>query len=467
MRITSLTASASTVGRLCEDIARKATAFRPDAILWVSNNTSDPQAIARAFADQCHASVGGISQHGLVGGGREYMTAASSMGDQHAVALALSLPSKGGGGALPFHSDCEGLPHLPASAWEEFVAAPPAQSPNLLMLASPPAEGHFAIEHWLSRLDTALPWARKVGGVTVGDSRLFVGETQHDGGAVGLALTGVEVDTLVCHGALPFGPSFEITAATGAMVRELDGRPVGEVIGPLLQEVAAAQGAAAAVGGSGGGRVVATAASDGNGATAPAAAAAASSLLENVGIMAGITVPDRPAVAAAGAGNGGNGAGLSSSSSAATPSSPSSSSPSVVLRAITHYSEPSSVLGVGVCPEVLCAPGARLQLHTFSAANAREELTASAEALARRSTSAGGLMVSCLGRGEALYGEPGVETRALSLAMRRPLALAGMFCGGQIAPVGSRTFFHTYTTTVAMLGARRGRGAAASAEASA
>ena len=272
MRITSLTASASTVGRLCEDIARKATAFRPDAILWVSNNTSDPQAIARAFADQCHACVGGISQHGLVGGGREYMTAASSMGDQHAVALALSLPSKGGGGALPFHSDCEGLPHLPASAWEEFVAAPPAQSPNLLMLASPPAEGHFAIEHWLSRLDTALPWARKVGGVTVGDSRLFVGETQHDGGAVGLALTGVEVDTLVCHGALPFGPSFEITAATGAMVRELDGRPVGEVIGPLLQEVAAAQGAAAAVGGSGGGRVVATAASDGNGATAPAAA---------------------------------------------------------------------------------------------------------------------------------------------------------------------------------------------------
>ena len=49
MRITSLTASASTVGRLFEDIVRKATAFRPDAILWVSNNTSDPQAIARAM----------------------------------------------------------------------------------------------------------------------------------------------------------------------------------------------------------------------------------------------------------------------------------------------------------------------------------------------------------------------------------------------------------------------------------
>ena len=43
-----------------------------------------------------------------------------------------------------------------------------------------------------------------------------------DGGAVGLALTGVAVDTLVCSGALPFGPSFEITAAEGNLIRELD-----------------------------------------------------------------------------------------------------------------------------------------------------------------------------------------------------------------------------------------------------
>ena len=49
------------------------------------------------------------------------------------------------------------------------------------------------VEPWLSRLDVALPWARKVGGMVCGDSRLFVGESQHDGGAVGLALSGIEV----------------------------------------------------------------------------------------------------------------------------------------------------------------------------------------------------------------------------------------------------------------------------------
>ena len=60
-------------------------------------------------------------------------------------------------------------------------------------------------------------------------------------------------------------------------------------------------------------------------------------------------------------------------------------------------------------------------------------------------------MMSCCGRGEALYGESGVETAALHSALRRPVSLAGMFAGGQIAPVGARTFLHTHTTTVAML----------------
>ena len=67
----------------------------------------------------------------------------------------------------------------------------------------------------------------------------------------------------------------------------------------------------------------------------------------------------------------------------------------------------------------------------------------------------GGLMVSCLGRGEALYGAAGVESELLREAYGRELALAGLFAGGEIGPVGARTFVHTYTTTIGLLRERR------------
>jgi len=103
------------------------------------------------------------------------------------------------------------------------------------------------------------------------------------------------------------------------------------------------------------------------------------------------------------------------------------------------------------------APDARLQLHAFSADHARQELRASAAALTAATgggaAPAGGLMVSCVGRGAALYGEEGVESAVLQQSMGS-LALAGFFAGGEIGPVGARTFVHTYTTTVGLLRAR-------------
>ena len=183
----------------------------------------------------------------------------------------------------------------------------------------------------------------------------------------------------------------------------------------------------------------------------------------------------------------------------------------------------------GAAPALLEQPGARLQLHRHSAAAARSELRARASAYAAqhaaasaagRPAAAGGLHVSCLGRGAAachsavlvapqlgslqsppravtvlglarslrdaprratqlpgaadlspgrdeaadsnaratlpgagLYGELGAESRELAEALG-PAAtggLAGWFAGGEIGPVGQRTFVHTYTTSLALL----------------
>jgi small ligand-binding sensory domain FIST len=343
------------------------------------------------------------------------------------VALALKLP-QANAAVLPFYSGTESLPELPEEAWAAAVAAPPERSPHMLVLASPPRDGAFPIERWLSRLDTALPWATKVGGLTVGDSRLWVGSREFDGGAVGLALSGIAVDALVCQGARPVSKSFEITAAEGNVIRELDGKTLSQSgFSDVLEDLA-----------------------------------------QSEQLMAGISVPTRPAAAPPPPGPGGPHAGGAGGLQGRS----SPIEPSYVMRTITGYSKDNSALGVGAMPELLSSSSSgltpRLCLHSFSAANARTELSQVAQQLASsypslgweegggRLDERGGLMISCLGRGVGLYREANVESNILAetIGGGSPLALAGMFAGGEIGPVGGRTFVHTYTTTVALLRAR-------------
>ena len=55
----------------------------------------------------------------------------------------------------------------------------------------------------------------------------------------------------------------------------------------------------------------------------------------------------------------------------------------------------------------------------------------------------------------ALYGERGVETGLLRGELGHDLPLAGFFAGGEVGPVGQRTFVHTYTCTAAILRATK------------
>ena len=62
---------------------------------------------------------------------------------------------------------------------------------------------------------------------------------------------------------------------------------------------------------------------------------------------------------------------------------------------------------------------------------------------------AGALVFSCNGRGHAMFGEPdhdaGVVDRELAGA-----PAAGFFAAGEIGPVGSRSYLHGFTATVAL-----------------
>jgi small ligand-binding sensory domain FIST len=59
-----------------------------------------------------------------------------------------------------------------------------------------------------------------------------------------------------------------------------------------------------------------------------------------------------------------------------------------------------------------------------------------------------------------MFDEADHDSRALAEALGAP-ALAGFFCGGEIGPVGSRSFLHGFTATMAIFHDRDQTGAGA------
>ncbi|MGH9227788.1 MAG: FIST signal transduction protein [Acidimicrobiales bacterium] len=57
------------------------------------------------------------------------------------------------------------------------------------------------------------------------------------------------------------------------------------------------------------------------------------------------------------------------------------------------------------------------------------------------------LVFTCNGRGQRLFGEPDHDARVVHDTLGAP-ALAGMFCAGEIGPVGGRSFVHGFTASV-------------------
>jgi small ligand-binding sensory domain FIST len=99
--------------------------------------------------------------------------------------------------------------------------------------------------------------------------------------------------------------------------------------------------------------------------------------------------------------------------------------------------------------------GARLesnrvvQFHLRDAQTSADDLDDVLTHAAAEGHVAGGLLFSCLGRGEGLYGEPDHDSRAFTRHTGQP-ALGGFFCNGEIGPVQGRTWLHGYTSVFAL-----------------
>lgn len=182
------------------------------AVVFVSGH-------AAGFSDVPHrvrerfprAHVLGCSSGGVLGGGLEI---------EGRPGVAVTLASLPGVEMVPFHL-------------EDASTIVPGGDAHLL-LTDP-----FTIDTavLLEALDAAHPHTTKIGGLASGArgaQALWLDDATHGRGAVGLALSGITVDTIVAQGCRPIGDAMFVTRHRDHVVHELNGKPVVQVIRDLF-----------------------------------------------------------------------------------------------------------------------------------------------------------------------------------------------------------------------------------------
>ncbi len=89
--------------------------------------------------------------------------------------------------------------------------------------------------------------------------------------------------------------------------------------------------------------------------------------------------------------------------------------------------------------------GATVEFHVRDAETADEDLRA---ALAHSPQTEGALLFTCNGRGTHLFDAPHHDASAL--VDQTSAEVAGMFCAGEIGPVGARSYVHGFTASMAL-----------------
>jgi small ligand-binding sensory domain FIST len=112
-----------------------------------------------------------------------------------------------------------------------------------------------------------------------------------------------------------------------------------------------------------------------------------------------------------------------------------------LIRGVMGADEETGSLAVGDVIEV----GETVQFHVRDAGSADEDLR---HMLGSVRPPDGALLFTCNGRGSRLFGVPDHDADLVSAAFNLPLA--GMFCAGEIGPVGGKNFLHGFTASLAL-----------------
>jgi small ligand-binding sensory domain FIST len=112
-----------------------------------------------------------------------------------------------------------------------------------------------------------------------------------------------------------------------------------------------------------------------------------------------------------------------------------------LVRSVVGADRDSGAIAVGE----QVAVGRTVQFHVRDAAAADDEL----RALLAGREARGALMFTCNGRGRSLFGTPDHDAGVVA-ELLGPIPVAGMFCAGEIGPVGGQNFLHAFTASLAL-----------------
>jgi small ligand-binding sensory domain FIST len=116
-----------------------------------------------------------------------------------------------------------------------------------------------------------------------------------------------------------------------------------------------------------------------------------------------------------------------------------------LIRNLIGVDPRSGALALAAEPKV----GQTLQFQIRDARAADEELRHMLSDISAQPAGAA-LLFACNGRGAGLFGAPDHDARTVR-ELLGPLPLAGLFCNGEIGPVGEATYVHGFTASLALI----------------
>ena len=233
------------------------------------------------------------------------------------------------------------------------------------------------------------------GGTVPGETRLFLDRNVLNSGAVGVALPNQDVVALVSQGCRPIGPVLTVTRSEGNVILELGGRTPLERIQEMYASLPEHDRE-----------------------------------LVTQGLLIGRVIDEYKTDFERG---------------------------DFLVRGVVGADPESGAIAIGDAVAV----GETIQFHVRDESSADEDLR-SALKVARDKIGehgiAGGLLFTCNGRGSRMFSTPNHDAALLASELGDP-PVAGFFCAGELGPVGSKTFLHGFTASMALFpegGAGRG-----------
>ena len=121
-----------------------------------------------------------------------------------------------------------------------------------------------------------------------------------------------------------------------------------------------------------------------------------------------------------------------------------------MIRNIAGVDRESGAIAINAIPRV--GQTFQFQFRDATAADddLRHHLEAARASIDRGEVVLGSVLCACNGRGQGLFGAPNHDAEAVVEALG-PVPTAGLFCNGEIGPVGGSNYLHGFTASIALL----------------